>query len=691
MELGTITCTLFSLLLMLTVLTRDSYTAVVGECSKKRQSNRCTGANAFWQYDGICIDESDDTRLPTCHVPETREFSFKLIASIVQLNVTGALPVHRLWIRGAGPGLSWERSTEMTRVKDGYWMLPIKYVYDSNALLCLKESRCTLNQRALEFRVYRDVHGVDEMLGPNIYVPLPVSNSISGHHEFSPPYVLTHPWFDNKRVLAVNYAFKDILNFEPHFSRYVNFTAFYPPSYEHNTMKRYPVVITFGSNLKNLLIPLLESMYAHESSIEEAFIFALHNPNGPPLCEYNPFVVLSYNAFKYGGNYRYDCYDRGDDDCLQCKFDFNEECIRCLKKDEKCIECMNCLNDQRAELCDAKEFAEQAKLCGFRSIGCNARGDAILDNIENILLPEMSFRTAGRIKIDYPKDRISIIGIDGAGLLACFAALSRPLVYKNAGCLSAPFHWPIRTLILKESREKQGIGLLFEELADKMTVSPELQLLYATQTYYIDVGEFDNDYMPIVNEHNYSDWVVDQMIARLHMDPSNILYYKNVLGGHNSAFFLHRDGDNRMLDRLRLPLSVFLKPQGGLNAFHPRTPIVLKEDYVRRNDDLENAKVPESIVSMSDKVSERSCRDLLPVESKTVSVNIYLISIGKFNPFSVLRGSQSSHNDIMLFRRGAISKWLTQWAEIISSLFHNSMVTADMHTFSAIVSAIDLQ
>lgn len=620
------------LLLLVTALPHFSLPAIVGECDRRRKSNRCTGSNAFWQFDGICIEDSDGIKLPTCHIPELRKFHFKLVASVVQLNISSALPVDKLWIRGSGPGLSWEESMEMTLVRDGYWVHSVRYEYDSNALLCMKETRCTLNQRAVEFRVHRDQHGLDDMLGPNIYVPLPVSNSISGHSKFKPPYVFTHPWFDGMRVLAKEYTFRNLQTFEPYFSSYINFTAYYPPSYQHNTLKRYPVVIVLGSSSNNFLVPLLESMYVHEASVEEAFVFAIHNPYNAPFCEFNPFVVLDIKPDLYGGNTRYGCFDAHN--CRICSADVNSECITCASRNKtkvaNCVTCMNCFDDERVEFCDSKEFEQQAERCGFRPLHCHARGDAVLDNIEHLLLPEMSVRTMGRIMADYPRERISIVGIDGGGLLACHAAFSRPFVYKNAGCMSAPFHWPIRYLDRQESRQEQGIGMLFRELEDKMGVSPEMKLMYASQRYYIDVGEFDDVFMPVVDHYNYSDWVVEQMMSRLHVQESNILYYRNVLGGHNSPFHLHRDGDHRMLDRIRIPLTVFLKPEGGTSAIHPRTPLLRSKDYVKRSEGLfDSGKGPKFTLPTSEDVSGRSCKDFLPKESKTVSVNIYLLSIGK--------------------------------------------------------------
>lgn len=204
-------------------------------------------------------------------------------------------------------------------------------------------------------------------------------------------------------------------------------------------------------------------------------------------------------------------------------------------------------------------------------------------------------------------------------------------VYKNAGCLSAPFHWPLRRLHPPESREKQGVGMVIDEMVERAELSPELKLMHASQKYYIDVGEFDNDYMPSVDEHNYSDWVVDQLSSRLHVERDNILYFRNVLGAGNSYTHHTKHTDNRMLDRLKLPLLAFLKPEGGVDGLHPRAPVVLSEDYAKRSDDLVLAseEVVSSVSSLLlDNIPERHCKDLLPEEPKAVPVSTYLICIG---------------------------------------------------------------
>lgn len=586
-----------------------AHPAIVGRCSRNRKSNRCTGAKAFWQYDGVCIDD-ESSSLPMCHVPDSRHFKFYLVAAVQRLRDSlGEPSIKDMWVRGAGPGLSWEIAARMTKAREGFWIFLIDYISDSNALLCQEASRCTLNQQALEVRFYLDEHGMDDMLGPNMYVPLPVSDSLVGHAGFSPPDVFMFPWFNNRKVFPFyiklsNPMHVTISNYMKR--RGIEVTVFYPPSYEHNLLKRYPVVIIFGNNLKKQIVPMLESMYSRESSIEEAFVLGMHGYYPAPYCELNPFDVL--DDAEYMGNLVFRCPTR------------------------RCIECMGCLNTARVEKCSIREFDNERKECGMIAARCVNHADSILDDIQDVVIPEMSVRTMDRLKVDYPKDRISILGIDGGGVIACYAALSRPDVYKNAACFSAPFHWPLRSVTTKESRKKQGIGLLFSEIADNMKLRPELQVLFASQQYWIDVGEFDNDYLPIVDEHNYSDWVVEQMKTRLKIN--NILYYRKVLGAGNNYHKLRVTRDNRLVDRLKLPLQWFLKPDGGFNDEHPRTPILSGEDYSKREDEVARlVEVSGPIVSVSRnfKIKDKSCKEiLLEKQAKTVPVSIYLVSIGEY-------------------------------------------------------------
>ena len=579
--------------------------SIIGGCSQNREGSRCTARSTDWPHDGACLFD-DKFKKTACHVPDSRLFFFKLVAVIIPRE--GHQPIDRLWIKGSGPGLSWKQSKEMKKNMKGYWSLDIKYRYDSNSVLCVEESQCTLNQRALEFRVYRDELALDDMIGPNIYIRLPISKSMSGSSDFSPPHVFCYPWFDGKKVVIKDYTLRSPLHFN-HYNNFIRGQVFYPPSYDYNVLKLYPVVIVLGG-MKNKLGPILESMYVYESNIEEAIILSVDNLFSAPYCEFNPFHLVVPNPSYYSGTYVFEC--TGSQDCDSC---------------------MNCFDPSRVEFCDAKEFSSQARRCGFTGVRCSGWAGAILDNIEYILLPQFSAWTMNRILIDHPKDRISIVGIDGGGLLACFAALSRPGVYKNAGCISASFHWPFRSLEVKENRKNQGIGLLLDEITERMKIRKELQVLHSSQKYYVDVGEHDNQLMPIVEAHNYSDWVVEQLAIRLKLDPENLLYFRNVLGGKNSVKHLKQFGDYRMIERIKVPLLFFLKPEGGLNEDYPRMPKISSQDYIdRQTKGTSHRSISIEELNKMAKDTKVNCEDLIQAKSVMVSVPRYLLSVGKSIP-----------------------------------------------------------
>ena len=582
---------------------------VTRRCSSSHVGMRCSTPGAFWQKDRVCVF-SGGFKKPSCILPHPRNFSFMLVAAI---SAYGKIKVpNSLWLRGAGPGLYWERTIKMKRLQKGFWGTNISYTYGSDSILCLSQHMCSLNQKALEFRVYRDSAGKRSMNGPNFYVKLPVSNSIVNSVNFKPPFVYFFPSFYGKKVWFKHFQFENLQHFIRK-NQLIGVTLFYPPSYLYNVHKRYPVVIVLGKNLHNQMVPLLESMYVYESNIEEAFVVAVRTEEQPPYCSYNPFIVLDEGIQKgnFLGNHVWNCQSSG-------------------KSLSECKKCMTCYSPLRQSVCDVHEFATRVKDCNNKPDLCQGRGGAILDSIENIVLPELTLRTLSRMLSDFPRERVSIIGIDGGGLLACFAALTRPSVYKNAACLSAPFHWPLRSLKKKENREKQGIGLVLNQVAERMKLYGEARLLYSTQKYYIDVDPNDNKYLPIVNAYNYSDWVVMQLRSKLNLKPANLLYFPYVNGTGNSHVHFIDDGDLRMIDRIKTPLQYFLKPEGGLSEEYPRLIRIGGSDYADRKLLVDSNYSLKNITENADVSSD--CEKYLPKIQPTISINTFHICIGKSVP-----------------------------------------------------------
>ncbi len=533
---------------------------IVGPCVSNVPGRRCSAPNANWQRDGVCIEQNSQT---ACHVPDTRHYSFNLV---VRLQERGDRTVTNLWVRGFGPQLSWERPQRMrtARRNSHIWSMTISYASDSNAILCVNSSYCSWNQKALELRIYKsELMDMDaDMKGPNIFIPLPISKSMKGATDFSEPVVRIYPWFDGTSVRAETITLPCHSAICKLDSR-LRSTILYPPSFDFNIVKRYPLVVMFGTNETSHIAPLLEHMYTHEASIEEAVVVSIHYLDEAPFCAFNPYdqaVSLAETSAVW-----------------KC---------RAEESRSDCYTCQNCWDTRRPTKCTANDFLSKSRRCLTRSPCSGSAGD-ILDLIESVLIPELQERTQNRLKLDFPKQRISVIGFNGAGLLACFAAISRPWYYANAACMSAPFQWPLGYAPRSVERNLEGIGNTMTELAATLSSEPANTALYMSQKYYIDNGEFDNFHLPVFDAHEYTQWMMQLLTSTLHLRPENFLYFNVPNGGNN---YVHvSDGGLEVWNRIRQPLIFFLRAEGGPNKNFARIPKIDESLYTDIGlDEVEN-------------------------------------------------------------------------------------------------------
>ena len=604
-----------SLLLLFAATVRLSAATKVGGCVQTRPGAHCKKAASPWQHDGVCIVEND---LAECHVPTPRVFKLTLVVKLRKLKkVSGAKPVVDLWARGSGPGLSWDEPLKLQRSARGIdiWKTDISYTSDSQALLCLNTTHCTHNQNALELRVYRDKMGIDDMLGPNFFVSLPVSHSMSGTMEFLAPEVVLMPWFDNRKITVEKFELKFATGAPNAFT--TGITILYPPSFHLNTRKSYPLVITFGEKEALYMTPLLEHLYTYEASIIEAVVVAFHHSDPPPFCSLSPFHTE-------GGNP-------------------HSKVWRC-KAGENCHECQTCWDSSRRVKCDKNEFVHKAWTC-LMEVDCIGKAGRILDLIETDLLPELMTRTQNRIKVDFPHDRMTIIGYDGAGVLACYAALTRPERYRHAACLSAPFHWPITKLTGLEDRRRNGFGRVFSELNTRLQYTPQLLLDYTSQKYYVDVGDKDNFFFPLVDAYNYTRWFVHLLQTILKLKMSENVFYSSVPGAGNSYYHREKVGIE-FLNRIKTALVYFLKAEGGPNEKFTRLPKIGETVFAKRraamgftedlseleeeNPDSDEGDIPSWLNSTQ--VSSHCPAHITNqgIFSRTVPIPIFLGSIGRY-------------------------------------------------------------
>ena len=510
-----------ALLVLQQTLLCDSHS--VGKCSTPLA--RCRGDK--WHHDAVCSLQND------CIVASERTFSFVVEAKMKPLDAArGANRVGSLWMRGSGPGISWEKPVELRRSGSSVdsWKAEVKYRSSSDALLCASGDYCFSNQKALEFRLYRDQMGRDDMLGPNFYVQLPVSESMHGDASFLTPTATVYPWFDGDAVETRQFPVESSLNVMGEPGQFkITLDVLYPPSFEYNIRKKYPLVVYLGSYPESL-VPLLEYAFVHESHIQEAMVVAVSPLDEPP------FRILSPYLHSY---------------VWQCK-----------EKPCKVKECATCWLPRISNACDKKEFAFQAKRCLFPEL-LPSYGEAVLDFIEMDILPKIREVTQERVLVDFPRERLSIVGdLDGASLLACYAALTRPHIYQNAACLSAPFYWPL-TASVTDPAPNPGIQRTLRDIGKTLSETPALRPAYLTQRYYIDISFNQHATLPLVDVYRHTEDFVQGLQEILFLEKGKNILYFTVPDVVLSHAVLHTHPLLSVYNRLLPALKFFLRAEGG--------------------------------------------------------------------------------------------------------------------------------
>ena len=518
--LGSTIC-LLTLILMLQVQFGDLRS--VGKCDK--ELTKCKGKK--WQHDAVCSDEKE------CIVTNEREFSFKVEAKMRQLTrgkETGKVP-GSLWMRGSGPGLTWDKPVELRRSGSAVdtWSTEVRYRSSSDALLCTAGEFCFANQKALEFRLYRDQMGKDNMLGPNFYAELPLSQSMLGPSSFLPPSLTVYPWFDSKEIaVRITYHGSSIHVTGRESELFSELTILYPPSFEHNSHKRYPLVLFLGRAVKTL-VPLLEYAFVHEAHIQEAVVVGIGlAQQSPPYTDVSPYR---------------------DSHVWQCK---KHPCV---------TECATCWLPKTKSACDRDEFVYQAKVC-LKTRNLPSKGEQLLDFIEMDIVPKLRDTIDERLLVDFPKHRITIFGeLDGPSLLACYAALTRPHMYQNAACLSAPFYWPLSSSLTNPA-PNPGIFQTISGIKQQLDTIPALRTSYMSQKYYIDIAHNEHAILPLVDVYEYTDKFVRQLEDILYLEKGkNILYF--TVPDTALSYTLLRRSTMAVYHRILPALKFFLRAEGG--------------------------------------------------------------------------------------------------------------------------------
>lgn len=387
------TCLLLISLLFFTIKVVIVESRIISEeCITKVDGSSCRSIDRSWQRDGVCQYKAGSYE--RCVAPDTRKVELLIIARHRSLSLRQGPAVKDMYIRGTGPGLSWENSIKMSKSATAIdvWSLKLSYTIDSDGLPCIESTHCTLNQQALEFRIYKDSFGSQGMKGPNFYIHLPsISNSILGAISFRIPSVTVYPWFNGEVITERSFTMKASPLLIPVQEEVgFNCTLLYPPSYNENVRKKYKLVIIYGRS--NYYRPLLEYLFVHEGSVNEVVVLMVDPIAG------HQYSMLPFNNYE-----------------LQCQGTSLQECSSC----------QTCWVTNRLYTCEKEEFIAKSKRCLFFK-SMEGIGDYLLESTIAELTQKVQEYVSTRLLYDPPKHRLTLIGHTDMGVSVFSKAITNP-------------------------------------------------------------------------------------------------------------------------------------------------------------------------------------------------------------------------------------------------------------------------
>lgn len=389
----------FTYFLLISVLTEAR--VISRTCIQRTDGSRCRPIDRPWQHDGVC--QFKYGVYERCVAPDTRTIELFITARYRSLIIQSGPFVNDMYIRGTGPGLSWEKGIKMSKSATAIdvWTAKLSYMVDSDGLPCLISTHCSLNQQALEFRIYKDSFGKDGMKGPNFYIPLPISDSISGSASFRVPSVTVYPWFNGETVTSTSFQFlipSEVASTIKPIT--ANCTLLYPPSFNENIRKKYPLVVILGTS--NHYKPLLEHLFLHEASVEEVAVLMV-----------NPLDDDFHNMLPFPSSVE----------------------LHCQGADWNCSSCQTCWAANRADPCEKEEFITKSKLCLYRKwlLGL---GETFLELIERDLIAKTKVYMTNRLLYDPPRHRLTLMGHTDMGVTVFNEAIISPHIVGNVACFS---------------------------------------------------------------------------------------------------------------------------------------------------------------------------------------------------------------------------------------------------------------
>lgn len=531
---------------------------IIGPCQDLQDTSKCTG-KAPWQTDGVC-HFNRDRGINNCLSPDSGTFIF-VIEAIIQ-KVNGTTSNKQMFMRGSGPGLSWERSKEMVKstTKANTWSITIEYQMDSLGLQCTERHHCTLNQKAVEFRLYTDQAAKEDMKGRNFYIELPVSKSLAGSSSFKPPVISVYPWFSSHirgflQRRTIKFA-SELDIFDLKSIELVDVVV--PPSYNENVFKRYPLVIILDSGRSHY--PVFEYLYSYAKLIEEVFVMIV-DIGKLPITKQARRNTYSYQPFERS-NY-----------------------INCKKRNNCGRKCNNCWRPDRVEKCNKEEFIREYKKCYGFSKNTQGLGESLVTAIVDTVLPEIREAYNDRIEFDPPIDRLTLIGYGDLAVIAFAMGLSRPDIIGNVAALSPAFFAPVHRRTFEPTKEVLKQMNYFVTRA-RMSVS--IRSLYSTQKYYFSHGENERVFFPIADPLNLIETIIKRMETDLGFKEGDNLMYQIVPGALMTYPFEYI---YPLMSLLQSPMLFFYGSLAGVSAARPRS-VHLTEDFfaTRRNVEI-NANI----------------------------------------------------------------------------------------------------
>ena len=547
---------------------------IIGGCQETPDYSRCSYSDDIISLDGIC-------QRGNCIVPDPVKLSYTIAVNYASSQKN---PDLAFWIRGTGPGLTWDKPVKMmieelddgwmystddgeehhlmdllngpTRIYYNRWLFHFEYTMDVFAVACIRPEHCVFNQNALEFRVYKDRIGSLDMIGPNYYYKLPIidddnGNTIEIYPYFKKPSILEYSQFETISFTTDFFFFKryppDLhsgVNINPsEITKDYSFDIIFPPSYHSDLLhiRTYPVVIVLTPSLKRTEAIKLASTYLYhtqavESSVKEMIIVAVPAYNNQLSCSLSPYKS-PYFVHNHGST-----------------------------TDKTCTHCNDPL---RLEPCEKATFQRDLRRCsGF--FDCGYGGKDLLELLTKEVIPKIRSETKGQAQVNYPTDRLTIIGYKEGGLLACYAGLMKPEVFDNIGCLSATFHYGIDKITLEP---RYDFLKEIEKIRSKIINYESLKHLYRTQKYYLDIGEKDSFFFPLYEDYATAMQVVTALQDTFGLRLDDSIFFNiipNDSSYHNQYLYNQQQDPVPFFNRLLHPLLLFQPVAGGSNDKYPK-------------------------------------------------------------------------------------------------------------------------